>query len=98
MSSNYDAIAAFIETTLLSVSGIGKVFRAEPDIRSEKMIFDRLTQDSIRHYWVIERPDFESEQFDVEGTEKRVHNFQVHGIRAFDDDPTFASTSSKPWN
>lgn len=96
--STFDALMAFVQTTLEAVDGIGKVFRADRLDSGGKFIYDKLTEDGVRHFWTIMRHSYSEERFDVEGSMVRTHNITLHGVRAYGDDDTYTATSEKAWN
>lgn len=99
-SSNFDAIAAFIKTTLEGVANIGSVLRSEQKLESQKDIQEFLGNagSSDRRTFIITRPTWEEVPFDNGGTVLRIHNFIVYGIQPYTENEAYASSSEKSWN
>lgn len=99
-SSNFDAIAAFIETTLNAITDIGSVLRSEKKLENQKDFQEFLGNvgEVKRRTFVITRPTWEETPFDNGGTVLRVHNFIVYGIEPYKEGTDYASSSEKNWN
>jgi len=99
-SSNFDAIAAFIETTLNNVTDIGDVHRSEKKLESQKDFQDFLGNAGVvdRRTFVITRPTWVETPFDNGGTVLRVHNFIIYGIQPYKEGTGYADSSEKSWN
>lgn len=99
-SSNFDAIAAFIKTTLEGIADIGVVHRSEKKLESQKDFQDFLGNAGVvdRRTFVITRPTWVETPFDNGGTVLRVHNFIVYGIQPYKEGADYATSSEKSWN
>lgn len=99
-SSNFDAIAAFIKTTLEAIADIGDVIRSEQKIESQKEFQEFLGNagSSDRRTFVITRATWVETTFDNGGTVLRVHNFIIYGIQPYTEGTDYATSSEKSWN